>query len=119
MIISKLSECKQVGFHSNFIATLAKFLVFINATVQLYFKLQLFLLLLHNKIYFPSFITFINYNLFYLKKPNKLNGVDEFAPEIGYTTECFLGSVDGLELRTNGGAELGYPDGKWNVMLYS
>ena len=71
-----------------------------------------FSLLLHNKIYFPSFIEFINYNLFYLNNSNKLNVVDEFASEIGYTTECFLGSVDGIELRTNEGAELGYPDGK-------
>ena len=36
----------------------------------------------------PSLITFIPCHQFCLRRINKLNGVDEFASDVGYTTEC-------------------------------
>ena len=64
----------------------------------------------HHKSHLPSFITFITYHLFCLKRFNKLNGVYYFPSEVCYTTEWLVGSLDGLDLRKNEGAELGFPD---------
>ena len=47
-----------------------------------------FSLSLHLKIHLPSFIKFIPHHPFRFKRINKLNGVDDFSYEIGYTTEC-------------------------------
>ena len=66
--------------------------------------------LLNHKSHLPSFITFITHHLFWLKGFNKLNGVDEFPSEVWYTTKWLVGSLDGIDLRTNEGVELGFPD---------
>ena len=75
--------------------------------------------LLHHRSHLPSFITFMTHHLFCLKRFNKLNGVDEFPSELWYTTKLLVGSLDGLDLRTNEDVELGFHDKNWHVMLYS
>ena len=46
-----------------------------------------------------------------------LNGVDEFPSEVWYTTEWLVVSLDGIDLWKNEDAELGFPDGKWRLVL--
>ena len=112
VFILKLSECKQVEFSAAFLDDIVNYLVSIKDTVKLYLQLNLFLPLLHHKRYPPLLLTFITHHLFCLKRFNKLNGLYGFSSNVWYTTEWLFGFLDGLDLRTNEDAELGFPDGK-------
>ena len=61
----------------------------------------------------------MTHHLFFLKSFNKLNAVDEFPSEVWYTTKWLVGSLDGLDIRKNEGAELGFPDRNVHVVVNS